>query len=187
MGEKKEVKGKINGVDVDILFETLNAMKEKPELASFKFRAHNKWDNAGHNRTHIKEFYGAGEEDKNRKKHFVLDADEPPLLLGEDIGANPVEHLLHALAACLTTSMVYHAASRGIKIDAVESRLEGDLDLRGFLGLSKDVKKGYENIRVNFTVKSDASAEKLEELSKFSPVFNVVTAPTPVTVTVEKK
>jgi uncharacterized OsmC-like protein len=114
----------------------------------------------------------------------VLDADEPPVLLGEDQGANPVEFVLHALAACLTTSMVYHAAARAIRIESIESRLEGDLDLRGFLGLSKDVRPGYQNLRVNFTVKSDAPAETLRELTQFSPVFDMMTNPVPVAISV---
>ena len=153
-------------------------------MAKFQFRAKNTWINGGHNRTTIKEFYGVGKEDTNRTEPFVLDADEPPVLLGEDQGANPLEFVLHALAACLTTSMVYHAAAQGITIDSVESRLEGDLDLRGLLGLSKDVRPGYQNLRGHFTVKSDAPAEKLRELTKYSPVFDIVSNPVPVAIAV---
>ena len=128
MSEEKN----INGVDVSRLSETIEAIKANPELAKFRFRARNKWIYGGHNRTEIKDFYGASKEDTSRTESFVMDADEPPILLGEDKGANPVEYVLTALAACLTTSMVYHAAARGIKIEEVESRLEGDLDLHGF-------------------------------------------------------
>ena len=110
-----------------------------------------------------------------------------PVLLGEDQGANPVEFVLHALAACLTTSMVYHAAAQGIRIDSVESRLEGDLDLRGFLGLSQAVRPGYQNLRVHFTVKSDAPAEKLRELTKYSPVYDIVSNPVPVAISVNSE
>lgn len=91
----------------------------------------------------------------------MFDADEPPLLLGKDHAANPAEYVLHALVACLTTSLVYHAAARGIRIESVESTLEGDLDLQGFLGLSDQVRRGYKDIRVNFVVKSDAGPEQL--------------------------
>ena len=174
----------INGVNVEQLGASIHTIQGEPGLAKFQFRATNNWVNGGHNRTTIKEFYGVGKEDTTRAEPFVLDADEPPVLLGEDQGANPVEFVLHALASCLTTSMVYHAAAQGIKIDSVESRLEGDLDLRGFLGLSKDVRPGYRNLRVQFTVKSDASAETLRELTKYSPVFDIVSNPVPVAISV---
>jgi len=114
----------VNGVNVDQLFGTIDTIKQQPEIAKFKFRATNKWVNGGHNTTTIKDFYGAGQEDTTRTTPFVLQADEPPVLLGEDKGANPVEYLLAALAGCLTTSMVYHAAAQGIKIESVESSFE---------------------------------------------------------------
>lgn len=174
----------INGVNVEQLGANISAIQGNTELAKFQFRATNTWINGGHNRTTIKEFYGIGQEDTTRTEPFVLDADEPPVLLGEDHGANPVEFVLHALAACLTTSMVYHAAAQGIKIDAVESHLEGDLDIRGFLGISPDVRPGYKNLRVNFTVKSDAPAERLKELAKHSPVFDIISNPVPVAISV---
>ena len=178
--------GNINGVNVDQLYSTINAIKENPGLAKFQFRATNQWINGGNNRTSVKEFYGAGQEDTTRKQTFVFDNDEPEVLLGQDKGANPVEFVLHALAGCLTTSLVYHAAAQGIKIEAVESRFEGDIDLRGFLGMSEDVRNGYENIRVTFKIKADAPEEKLKELcelaQKRSPVFDVVTNGVPVKV-----
>ncbi len=177
----------INGVNVEQLGANISAIQGNTELAKFQFRATNTWINGGHNRTSIKEFYGVGKEDTIRTEPFVLDADEPPVLLGKDHGANPVEFVLHALASCLTTSMVYHAAAQGIKIDAVESNLEGDLDIRGFLGIAPDVRPGYKNLRVNFTVKSDASAETLRELAKFSPVFDMMTNPVPVAISVSSE
>jgi uncharacterized OsmC-like protein len=109
-------------------------------------------------------------------------ADEPPALLGRDTAANPVEYVLHALAGCMTTTMAYHAAARGIEIESIESHLEGDLDLRGFLGLSDAVRKGYQQIRVKFNVKTAADAGKLRELAQFSPVFDIVTNGVPVAV-----
>jgi uncharacterized OsmC-like protein len=177
----------INGVNVDQLQDSINAIQGEPKLAKFQFRATNTWINGGHNRTTIKDFYGVGKEDTTRTKPFVFDADEPPVLLGENQGANPVEFVLHALAACLTTSMVYHAAAQGIKIDSVESRLEGDLDLRGSLDIDKDVRPGYQNLRVHFTVQSDAPAEQLQELTKYSPVFDIVSNPVPVDISVSTK
>ena len=112
------------------------------------------------------------------------------MLLGEDKGPNPVEYALTALAACVTTSLVYHAAAKGIKLNAVESRLEGDIDLRGFLGLSKDVPKGYKEIRIYFKIDADVPDEQLEELVQlgptYSPVFDTITRAVPVSVQLEK-
>ncbi len=178
-----------NGVDVGKLFETIEAIKGAPDIAKFKFRARNKWIHGGHNHTTIKDFYGAGEEHAHEKP-FELEVDEPPLLLSGDAGANPVEYVLTGLAGCLTTSLVYHAAARGIEIKGVESRLEGDLDLRGFLGLSKDVPVGYQTIRVYFKIDADISEAQKEELiqmaQKYSPVFNTVFNATPVKVQLDK-
>ncbi len=172
----------INGVDVARLGETVNAIRQDPSLASSQFRAVNRWINGGHNRSTIQGFYGAGREDETRTEPFILDADEPQVLLGKDQAPNPVEFALHALAACLTTSLVYHAAVRGIQIESIESKLEGDLDLQGLLGLSEDVRRGFTQVRAHFTVKSDAPAKDLEELMRFSPMFDIVSNPTPVSI-----
>lgn len=170
----------LNGVDVDQLFGNIDAIKDAPVLGKFKFRANNKWINGGHNQTTIKNFHGIQQE-HDHADPFELDADEPPLLLGEDIGPNPVEYALTALAACVTTALVYHAAAKGIKLNAVESRLEGDIDLRGFLGISDDVRRGYENIRIYYKIDADVPDEELEELiqmgTKYSPVFGTFTNP----------
>lgn len=178
------INGILNGVNVDRMGDTVQAVQRNPSLAAFQFRAANRWIAGGHNRSTIHSFYGAGQEDTLRTHPFVLDADEPPVLLGEDHGANPAEYVLHALAACLTTSLVYHAAARGIRIESVESHLEGDLDLRGFLGLSETVRRGYKHIRVRFTIKTDATAEQLQELTKFSPVHDIISNPVPVEIAI---
>lgn len=178
------ISGVINGIDLDRLGQTIQAIQQNPVLARFQFRATNRWITGGHNRSAIQGFYGAGQEDTLRTQPFILDADKPPVLLGEDHGANPVEYVLHALAADLTTSLVYHAAARGIRIESVESRLEGDLDLQGFLGLSDGIRRGYKEIRVHFTIKSDASAEQLKELTRFSPVYDIVSNPVPVSISI---
>src|SRR3954449_10956902 len=125
-----------NGVDTQTLFATLNLIKEQPELAKFQFRASNRWLGGAHNRSTIQGFYAAGGEDTSRAEEFEIDAGEPAILLGTDTGANPAEHLLHALAACLTTSIVYVAAARKVPLTEVSSTLEGDMDVRGALGLS---------------------------------------------------
>jgi uncharacterized OsmC-like protein len=179
----------INGVDVDKLFGTIDAIKKTPVIATFKFRANNKWLDGGHNRTIINNYYGTQQEHE-RKKPFVLDADEPPILLGNDQGPNPVEYALTALAACVTSSIVYHAAAKGIRLNSVESRLEGDIDLQGFLGLSKEVPRGYKEIRMFFKIDADAPDEKLEEIVQlgptYSPVYDTITRAVPVKVKLEK-
>lgn len=180
----------VNGVNVEKLFETIGSIKENPGIAKFKFQAKNRWVNGAENRTTLNEYYGAGQTHE-RSKPFTFVKDEPPILLGEDKGANPVEYALAALAGCLTTSLIYHASVQGIKIEEVESTLEGNLDLHGFLGLSESIRNGYESIEVKFKIKSDAPEEKLKELvelaQKRSPVFDIFSHPTPVNVHLEKK
>ena len=175
----------VNGVDLETLMGTVKAIKADPELGASRFRASNRWLSGNHNRTTVTGFYGAKQEIAHKQK-FEMDADEPPILAGEDQAANPVEHLLHALASCVTTSMVAHAAVRGIHLEEVESELEGDIDLRGFLGLAEDVPKGYTDIRVKFKVKADPKdLKKLDELARYSPVFNTLMQSVPVSITVE--
>ncbi len=181
--------GLINGVDIGRLTETVDAIKNDPRIAAFRFRASNRWDMGGHNRTTIHDFFGAQQEFKH-EQDFHLDADEPDILLGSDRGANPVEYALTALAGCLTTTLVYHAAARGITIQAVESELEGELDLRGFLGLSDQIRNGYKNIHVKFRIDADASQETLDELilmaQQRSPVFDIISNPVNVQVVAER-
>lgn len=167
----------VNGVDVDRLMETIEQIKKQPDIARFEFRARNTWVGGTHNRATVKDFYGACQEDDTREP-LVFEIDEPPVLLGENRGANPVEYLLVALSGCVTTSMVAHAAARGIEIKSVSSRLEGDIDVRGFLGISESVPVGYQEIRIFFKIEADISDEQKEELvlmgAKFSPVFNTL-------------
>jgi len=179
---------KVNGVNVDELFGTIDAVKKTPVIAKFKFHAKNEWKGGGHNRTFIQNFYGTNQEHE-RKEPFMLDADEPPILLGQDQGPNPVEYLLTALAACVTTSIVYHAAAKGVEIRSLESRLEGDIDLQGFLGIRDDVPRGYKEIRMYVNIDADAPPEKLEEIIQlgptYSPVFDTITRAVPVHVQLE--
>jgi len=179
----------VNGVPVDDLFKTVDAIKATPSIAKFNFRIFNQWHNAAKNKSAVDTYYGAGQE-QSRPKPFVLEADEPPVLLGTDAAANPVEHLLHALAACLTTSMVYHAATRGIHIEEVESSLEGDIDLQGFLKLDKNARNGFRGIRANFKIKADTPDEQLQEVCQLgpahSPVFDSLTNGVPVSVSAKR-
>ncbi|MHC4638845.1 MAG: OsmC family protein [Planctomycetota bacterium] len=177
----------VNGVNMDALEDLVDTIQERPELGESKFHIHNKWIRGGHNRTNVTDFFSAG-QNISHKQSFELDAGEPPVIGGEDKGANPVEYLLHALAACLTTSMVCHAAIQGIRIDELESELEGDIDLRGLLGLSQEARKGYRSIRIKFKIKTDEeNLEKLEALTKFSPVFDVVSNGTSVDIQIERE
>jgi uncharacterized OsmC-like protein len=182
---EKGTENVVNGISVTKLVHTVRAIQENPRIANFNFRARGRWIDGGHNQTTINEFYGAGQTHR-RNRGFVYDEDEPPVLLGEDHGANAGEYALVALSSCLTTTLVYHAAAQGISIDEVETTLSGDADLRGFLGLDETVRNGYEKIKVEFKVKSDAPREKIKELvelaQKRSPVFDIVSNPTPVEV-----
>jgi uncharacterized OsmC-like protein len=179
-------KAAINGVAVDQLFKTIDAIKAAPVIAKFKFRLENEWLGGGHNRSTVGGFHGAGQEHV-RPRAFTLDADEPPVLLGTDQGPNPVEYLLTALAACVTTAIVYHAAAKQVVIEELETTVEGTIDLRGFLGIDPSVRNGYEQIRMRYRIKTDATDEQLEELVRlgptYSPVFDSVTKGVPVTVT----
>jgi uncharacterized OsmC-like protein len=178
-----------NGVDLSRLNETIAAVKGAPELGSFQFRIRNRWIGCGQNRSEVLSFSAGGKEVQHNSR-FLLEADEPEVLLGADKGANPVEHLLHALASCVTTSMVYHAAARGIAVEQVESTLEGDLDLRGFLDLSPNIRKGYQNIRLKLRIKANATDEQFQELTAlgptFSPVYDSITKGVAVTVSSER-
>ena len=179
--------GFVNGIHMETLQGTVNAIEQEPDLGKCRFRARNQWLGGNHNCTTITGFYGARQEIPH-KQSFELHADEPPILAGGDEGANPVEHLLNALAACVTTSMVAHAAVRGIHIEELESELEGDIDLRGFLGLSSEVPKGFTEIRIRFKVKADVdNMERLQRLTSYSPVFNTLTQGTKVDIQVEAK
>lgn len=179
----------INGVDRDKLFQTIGQLKASPALAKFRFKIRNEWVDCGHNRSTVKAFHGAS-TDIEHATEFVLDADEPEILLGTDKGANPVEYLLHALAACVTSSMVYHAAAKGITIDEIESSIDGDIDLHGFLGLDENVRNGYEQIRMKFKIKADVPDDQLQELCmmgpRYSPVFDSITKGVPVKVSAER-
>jgi len=176
-----------NGVNVDQLVETIGAVQSNPELAKFQFRSKNDWINGGHCVSSIKSFYGVGAEDESRQETFTMECDHPNVLLGKDQAATPPEVVLHALGSCLTAAMTYHAAANGIDIKSASSTLEGDVDLHGFLGLDAEVRNGFDGINFKLKVKSDATEEQLENLAKFSPVFDMITNPTPVSIEIIKE
>jgi len=179
----------VNGVNVDGLAQTIDAVKAAPTIAKFRFRVDNEWLEGAHNRSTINGFQGAGQLLQHARP-LTLDADEPAILLGRDQGANAGEILLTALAACVTSTLIYHAAARGIAIEEVESSVEGDIDLRGFLGIDRNVRNGFENIRMNFKIRADVTDEQFEELAQlgpaFSPVLDSLTRGVPVTVQAQR-
>jgi uncharacterized OsmC-like protein len=176
-----------NGVDTSTLFATLDAVKAAPQAAKFQFRAQNEWVSGTHSRSTIHGFFGVGEE-RTHEQPFHYDSDHPAVLVGRDNAPTPVEHLLHALAGCLTAGLVNIAAARGITLTEVRSEVSGNIDLNGILGLDAAVRNGYENITVRFTVKGDAPDEKLRQLVEQSrarsAVFDVITNGVPVAVEV---
>jgi len=178
---------RINGVDTATLFGTLDAVKAQPGIAKFQFRAANSWVNGTHSRSTFSGFFGAGQELQHRQVTSV-EADHPEVLTGEDHAPTPVEHLLHAIAACLTAGLVNIAAARGVHLTQVTSTVEGDIDLLGILGMSDDVRNGYEQIRVSFHVEGDADDATLrglvEQSRRRSAVYDVLTNPTPVVIDV---
>ncbi len=176
----------LNGLDTKQMGETVAALKASPALAKFEFRARNRWISGGENRSTIKDFFGAGAEDASRTAAFEFTNGEPPVLLGHNEGANPVEFLLHALAGCVTTTTILHAAARGIEIESLSTTLSGQIDLQGLLALA-DVPAGYEGIRIQMDIKAkNASDAELDDLLTFarahSPVCNTVCRPVPVVV-----
>lgn len=181
-----QVTKKLNGLDLTQMMETIGAIKDDPSLARFQFRAGNRWIDGGENRSRIQDFYGAGREDDSREVPFEFTNGEPPVLLGGNEGANPVEFLLHALAGCVTTTTALHAAARGIRLTELSTELEGDMDLQGFLGLDEGIFPGYEKIRIRMNVKADCSDEELDELLEFvrghSPTCSTVCKPVPVVI-----
>jgi uncharacterized OsmC-like protein len=186
--EARRERAPLNGVNTPTLLATINAVKGAPELAKFRFTASNRWQTGTHSQTTIGSFTGAGAEHTHRAE-FRYDADHPAVLVGADQAPTPVEFLLHALATCLTAGIANIAAARGVTLTEVESTVEGDIDLRGILGLSNEVRNGYEHMRVNFRIKGDAPPEKLREIVEQSrarsAVFDVITNRVPVDISVD--
>jgi len=179
----------LNGVDTPTLFATLDAVKGSPDLAKFQFRATNRWISGTHNRSTIRGFYGAGQEDSSRTEDFTYDADHPAVLVGTGKGPTPVEFLLHAIASCITAGLANIAAARGVTLHEVSSTVEGDIDLLGILGLSDQVRNGYQGIRVSFEISGDAPPEVLrglvEQSRARSAVYDVLTQGVPVSIDVK--
>jgi uncharacterized OsmC-like protein len=176
-----------NGVNVEALLAAREALKSAPEAAKFTWRASCKWQNGTHSRTKIKEFHGLGEEQKH-KTEFSFDADHPEIFASEDLGVTPIEYVLVGLASCLTAGVASVAQNRGVQLRSVEAKLEGTMDLYGILGIDRDVRNGYDDIKVTFHIDADASKKEIEAIvaqsQKRSAVYDVLTNPTNVTVAV---
>jgi uncharacterized OsmC-like protein len=183
--QTRPVRPPLNGVDTPTLLSTINFVAGQPELAKFQFRASNEWMKGTHSRSSMLGFYGAGGEQAHVKS-YVADGDHPNVLVGADNAPTPVEWLLHALATCLTAGIANIAAARGIKLTKVKSYVTGDIDLRAILGISDEVRNGYESISIDFEVEGDAPQEKLKQLVEQararSAVFDVLTNGVPISV-----
>ena len=179
----------LNGINLPQLQETVSHIQAQPALARFQFQFENRWLNGPRTHSTIRSFYGAGQTHVHATA-IELDTDEPPVLFGSDADANPGETLMHALAACVTSAIVYHAAARGIAIEKIESTIEGDVDLRGFLGLDESVRNGFQQIRMKLKIKADVPDAELQELCnlgpRYSPVYDSVTNGLPVHVSAER-
>jgi uncharacterized OsmC-like protein len=176
-------KAPLNGVNTPMLMATINAVKQQPDLAKFQFRATNRWVSGTSSESRIESFSGAGGEHKHVTE-FTYGADHPAVLVGEDRGPTPVEFLLHGLASCITAGIGNIAAARGVTLTSVQSRVEGDIDLQGILGLSDSVRNGYQQINISFEIAGDAPESKLREIVEQararSAVFDVLTNGVPV-------
>ncbi len=177
----------MNGMNTRQMVDTVAAIKADRTLAHFEFRNRNQWISGGENRSTIRDFYGAGQEDTSRTEPFVFTNGEPPVLLGANEGANPVEFLLHALAGCVTTTFVLHATARGIQVRRLSTRITGDIDLQGLLDLDPNVPAGYRQIAIEMDVDADCPAAELADLMAFakqhSPVANTISRPVPLSLT----
>ena len=176
----------VNGVDVDQINHVVESITADTEFGKFQFRARNRWVDGGLNRSQIKSFRAGGREDGTRSKPFTLDADEPQLVAGNDSAPNSMEYVLHALVSCMTGTLVYHAAVQNITINSVSSSIEGDMDVRGLLGMSDEVPKGFNQVRVSMRVDSNADVETLTKLALFSPVYDIVSRSLPVAFSITK-
>jgi uncharacterized OsmC-like protein len=176
-----------NGVNVQALLDAREVLKSAPEAAQFTWRASSRWQNGVHSTTTIQNYFGLGQEQRH-KTESVFDADHPETFAAPDNGITPIEYLLVGLAACLTAGVASVAQNRGIQLRSVEATVEGNHDVRGILGADSDVRNGFNDVKVTFTIDADASRDEIEALvaqsQKRSAVFDALTNPTDVIVEV---
>ena len=176
-----------NGVNVQALLDARTALSDAPEAAKFQWRATAEWVDGTHSETMISGFYGLG-ADQSHKSSWTYGADHPEVFASEDRGPTPVEYVLVALASCLTAGIAAVAQHRKIQLRSVKATLEGDHDILGILGADPEVRNGFTDIRVHYDIDADASPAEIKALvaqsQKRSAVFDALTNPTNVTVTV---
>jgi len=177
----------INGIDTEQVVSLATKISQDEDFGKFKFRASNHWIGGSRSRTSIQNFFAGGKEDSSRINAHAVDADQPALLGGSNTAPNSVEHLLHSLNSCLSTTLIYHASVQGIPLEAVDVFSEGDMNARGFFGISDKVNKGYERIRVTMKGKSNADMDTLTQLAMHSPVYEVVSKAVHVEFTMTKR
>ncbi|NLD73599.1 MAG: OsmC family protein [Chloroflexi bacterium] len=189
MSSTEKAMSKQHGVDVGRLVDTVNAVQANPDLARFRFHANTEWLGGARVRTQIQEIHQNGQEASKRSRPHEMEGDEPDVLLGADTAPNAVESVLHALTSCLAVGFSYNAAARGIDVKSLSFRIDGDLDLRNFLGIEDGPRPGFQNIRVSYRVESDAPRDQIEELCEYvqetSPVLDIIQNPVPVEVALE--
>ena len=170
----------VNGVDTDRIVELATNMSQDDYFGKFRFRADNKWINGSRSRTSIRKFYAGNDERTERSQDLIVDADQPVFLAGHNTAPNAVEHYLNSLVSCLNTTIVAHASVQGIPIEALETTAEGEMDARGFFGVSDDVRRGYNKISAQISCKTKADEETLRKLISYSPVYEMVSRAVPV-------
>ena len=180
MNTSDQINHSVNGIDTDRVVDLATKISQNEDYGKFKFRANNQWLNGSRSRTAIQGFYAGGKEDASRTEALTVDADQPAFLAGRNTAPNAVEHYLHSLTSCLNTTLVYHASVQGIPLDEVDASAEGDMNARGFFGISDDVERGYKGIRVNMKVKSPADVQTLTKLAMYSPVYAMVSKAVPI-------
>jgi uncharacterized OsmC-like protein len=176
-----------NGVNVEALLGARTALTEAPEAAQFQWRASCEWQNGTHSRSTVEGFFGLGEE-QHHITNRTFDADHPEIFASADNGVTPVEYVLVALASCLTAGVAAVAQNREIQLHSVTATIEGGMDVRGILGVDSDVRNGFSDIKVTYSIDADASVADIKALvaqsQKRSAVYDIITNPTNVSVEV---
>lgn len=170
----------VNGIDTDRIVELATSMSKDGNFGKFRFRADNAWIDGSRSRTSIKGFYAGSKEQVERSQALTVDADQPGFLAGTNTAPNAVEHYLNALVSCISTTVVAHASVQGIFIESLDVRAEGEMDARGFFGVSDSVNRGYNRIRVDISTRTPADQDTIRMLIGYSPVYEMVSRAIPV-------
>ena len=170
----------VNGIDTSRIVDLATNMAADENFGKFRFRAENQWIDGIRSRTSIKDFYAGGDERTERSQALTVDADQPVYLGGQNTAPNAVEHYLNSLTSCLSTTLTAHASVQGFALEALEVSAEGQMDARGFFGVSDDVNRGYSKIRVDIRARTSADEETLRNMASYSPVYEMVSKAIPV-------